>query len=113
MNTPKGWKLVPEFPSFDMVKAGSASIDDNGGNARWADIREAWADMLAAAPTPPVQQDDEALEVLRDALEAMTCDYTGDDLADSHRCGRCDRNVDGNAIVRKRIRALLAKRGAA
>ena len=62
MNIPKGWKLVPEFPSIDMIKAGSASIDDNGGNARWADIREAWADMLAAAPTPPVQQDDEALE---------------------------------------------------
>jgi hypothetical protein len=70
MNIPKGWKLVPEFPSIDMIKAGSASIDDNGGNARWADTRAAWAAMLDVAPTPPVQQDDEAMEVLRDLIEA-------------------------------------------
>jgi lipase chaperone LimK len=70
MNIPKGWKLVPEFPSIDMIKAGSASIDDNGGNARWADIREAWADMLSAAPTPPAQ-DDEVLEVLRELVAAL------------------------------------------
>lgn len=93
MNIPAGWKLVPEFPSIDMIKAGSASIDDNGGNARWADIREAWADMLAAAPTPPAQ-DDEALEVLRILL--IECDgyYT-------------------TAQTWNRVHALLTKRGAA
>jgi hypothetical protein len=71
MNIPEGWKLVPEFPSIDMTKAGSASIDDNGGNARWADIREAWADMLAAAPTPPVQQDDDEISHLQDTVAKM------------------------------------------
>ncbi|GAA4400520.1 hypothetical protein [Quisquiliibacterium transsilvanicum] len=64
-----------------------------------------------AAPTPPVQQDDEALEVLKLAFDALTCGDTGDDLEDSHRCGKCDEYVDRNAPVRQRIRALIAKRG--
>jgi hypothetical protein len=53
-----------------MIKAGSASIDDNGGNARWADTREAWAAMLDAAPPPPVQPVSNAdeLERLRNEL---------------------------------------------
>lgn len=59
------------------------------------------------------QQDDEALEALKLALDAMNCGDTGDDLEDSHRCGKCDEYVDRNAPVRQRIRALLEKRGAA
>lgn len=47
---PGGWKLVPKAPTQEMTEAGATSINYNGGNARWSDIREAWADMLAAAP---------------------------------------------------------------
>lgn len=46
----QGWVLVPEEPTMEMVEIGAGVIDDNGGNARWADIREAWAAMLAARP---------------------------------------------------------------
>lgn len=66
--------------------------------------------VTSAAPTPPVQGD-EALEVLKLAFDALTCGDTGDDLEDSHRCGKCDEYVDRNAPVRQRIRALIAKRG--
>lgn len=99
MNIPAGWKLVPEFPSIDMIKAGSASIDDNGGNARWADIREAWADMLAAAPIPPAQQDDEALEALRRIISTWESPWPP--------------GADPMAHVLAEARALLTKRGAA
>lgn len=47
---PEGWQLVPVEPTQEMTEAGATSINYNGGNARWSDIREAWADMLAAAP---------------------------------------------------------------
>jgi hypothetical protein len=49
---PQGWVLVPEEPTPEMVEIGAGVIDDNGGNARWADIREAWGAMLAARPQP-------------------------------------------------------------
>jgi hypothetical protein len=68
------------------------------------------ANDAAAAPTPPAQ-DDEALEVLKLALDALNCGDTGGDLEDSHRCGKCDEYVDRNAPVRQRIRAFIAKRG--
>jgi hypothetical protein len=50
------WRLVPVVPTQEMTEAGAGSIDDNGGNARWSDVREAWATMLEAAPTPPAPQ---------------------------------------------------------
>ena len=50
---PPGWRMVPVEATQEMTEAGATSINDNGGNARWADIREAWADMLAAAPEAP------------------------------------------------------------
>lgn len=49
---PDGWKLVPVEPTQEMVEIGAGVVDDNGGNARWSDIREAWAGMLAAALQP-------------------------------------------------------------
>ena len=52
---------------------------------------------------------DALLELLREALEALTCGDTGDDLEDSHRCGRCDEYVDRNAKLRMKIRAALAR----
>jgi hypothetical protein len=45
-----GWKLVPVEPTQHMVVIGSDVINDNGGSARWSDIREAWNDMVEAAP---------------------------------------------------------------
>ena len=53
MNIPEGWKLVPVEPEQQMVERGAQSIEDNGGNARQWYVREAWAEMLDAAPTPP------------------------------------------------------------
>jgi hypothetical protein len=50
---PAGWRLVPEEATQEMTEIGAGVIDDNGGNARWSDIREAWAGMIAAAPQPP------------------------------------------------------------
>ena len=50
-----GWKLVPVEPTEAMVVIGAGTVNDNGGNARWADMREAWAEMLAAAPSAPAQ----------------------------------------------------------
>jgi len=47
---PEGWKLVPVEPTQAMVVQGAGIIDDNGGNARWGDIREAWDAMLSASP---------------------------------------------------------------
>jgi hypothetical protein len=47
------WKLVPVEPTEEMVRIGAALIDDNGGNARWSDVREAWSYMLAASPPAP------------------------------------------------------------
>lgn len=54
---PDGWKLAPVKPTEAMVVQGAGIIDDNGGNARWSDMREAWDAMLAAAPAAPEQQE--------------------------------------------------------
>lgn len=51
-----GWKLVPVEPTQEMIEQGSSTINDSGGSARWSETREAWAAMLAAAPTPPVDE---------------------------------------------------------
>jgi hypothetical protein len=47
---PDGWKVVPVVPTKAMVVQGAGMIDDNGGNARWSDMREAWEAMLSASP---------------------------------------------------------------
>lgn len=52
---PSGWKLVPVEPTQEMTEIGAGVIDDNGGNARWSDVREAYAAMLNAAPQPAAQ----------------------------------------------------------
>ena len=61
MNIPKGWKLVPVEPTEEMLAATSWPKCAGSDYQR----------MLDAAPTPPVQQDDEALEVLRALVEAL------------------------------------------
>lgn len=47
---PKGWALVPLVPTDVMVQLGTEAIENNGGNARWADMRESWDSMLTVAP---------------------------------------------------------------
>lgn len=62
---PEGWKLVPVEPTPAMTAAfsvASAELTKRhllGGSypATWQPIEAGYAAMLAAAPTPPVQQD--------------------------------------------------------
>lgn len=62
-----------------------------------------------AALSAACAERDALRELLRESLEALTCGDTGDDLEDSHRCGRCDEYVDRNAKLRMKIRAALAQ----
>lgn len=48
-------------------------------------------------------------EAARLALEAMSCGDHGDDNDKSHRCGRCDENVDRNGAVRAALRRALGE----
>lgn len=70
---PDGWKLAPVKPTEAMVVQGAGIIDDNGGNARWSDMREAWDAMLAAAPAAPEQQDhsEQHLDMVAQASNAQ------------------------------------------
>jgi len=90
--TPEGWKLVPAEPTEDMLAATS-----------WPGCARAdYLHMLDAAPTPPVvQQDDEALEVLRLALDALVWEVGSEPALCA---GQTRRAIE-------RARALLAKRG--
>jgi hypothetical protein len=54
VNIPKGWKLVPEQPTDEMMDAGlyQASHDAN-----WQDVYSSYIDMIAKAPEPPESSD--------------------------------------------------------
>ncbi len=67
MSIPHGWKLVPVEPTQEMKTAGIAVevYPDSPPEIdclTWEEVRAIYQAMLGAAPTPPVQQDDEALE---------------------------------------------------
>lgn len=62
---PEGWKLVPVEPTPEMKTAGIAVevYPDSPPEIdclTWEEVRAIYQDMIAAAPTPPVQQADEA-----------------------------------------------------
>lgn len=79
MSAEQTWRLVPVEPTQEMTEAGAGSIDDNGGNARWSDVREAWATMLEVAPTPPAPQamPPVTLPELPERKRAMLCTKCG------------------------------------
>lgn len=86
-----GWKLVPVEPTPEMLAATS-----------WPKCAETdYRHMLDAAPTPPAQQDDEALEVLRELM--LWIENWGCAFHDDPEWPETDAKV----------RALLTKRGAA
>lgn len=68
---PAGFVMVPVEPTQEMVEIGAGVIDDNGGNARWSDIRKAWAEMLAAAPKGAAKMTDDK-ELLRQCADQMS-----------------------------------------
>jgi hypothetical protein len=96
--------LAPVLPTHEMVTIGADVINDNGGNARWSDIREAWNDMLEAAPevdaakrcdspnesraTPPkavgavtmTEPQKDTIRFAADALEGLDYEDTAGDL---------------------------------
>lgn len=47
------------------------------------------------------------LDVLKQALEALTCSGEPDDPG--HRCGHCDDYVDRNSVVREALRAQIER----
>lgn len=101
MNIPEGWKLVPMEPTPAMVAAYSVAAQEltkrhllsGSYPATWQPIEAGYTAMLTAAPTPPAQQDDEAMELLRNAAVSLS--------------------LEGRVNESDRIFQFLAKRGAA
>ena len=92
----EGGKLVPVEPTDDMMFRAEMQQPRN--------YRDLYKAMLDAAPTPPVQQD-EALEVLRELVEARD-EFTGSRGPQAIRsAGQRIRAAEMAA------RALIAKRG--
>lgn len=60
MNLPEGWKLVPVQPTEEMIKAGCGEGDDIYDSA----FIRAYDAALAAAPTPPAQEDEPVAEIV-------------------------------------------------
>jgi hypothetical protein len=50
---PPGWKLVPEEPTEAMMDAG---LYQSSHDSDWADVWQAYVDMVRAAPTPDLQK---------------------------------------------------------
>lgn len=63
MNIPKGYKLVPVEPTYDMVIAFAETWYSKRQAYDDPDMDDAYRDMLAAAPTPPQPIYDEAAEL--------------------------------------------------
>ena len=101
MTVPEGWKLVPVEPTQAMVEAAFDALPNSQLEGR---IRTHYRAMLDAAPTPtpPVQQDGEALdriavleaenERLREALEYVASLRTGGQI--EARCRAALENTD-------------------
>lgn len=68
MNVPHGWKLVPVEPTPAMTAAYAVAAEEltkrhllsGSYPATWQPTEAGYVAMLAAAPTPPAQQDAEA-----------------------------------------------------
>lgn len=103
MNIPEGWKLVPVEPTQAMVEAAFDALPNSPFEGR---IRTHYRAMLAAAPTPPAQKDDEALEVLRRVVKAI------DDRKSRAGIVKWKHAHDQYMAAMKDARALLTKRGA-
>ncbi len=107
MNVPHGWKLVPVEPTPAMTAAYAVAAEEltkrhllsGSYPATWQPTEAGYAAMLAAAPTSPVQQDDEALEVLRRIISTWESPWPP--------------GADPMAHVLAEARSLLTKRGAA
>ena len=113
-----------ELRRLAAVEAENDDLLENGKQAvRWAPSSAHWSNELKRlfgedareginvleSRLRDTQTERDALrELLREALESLTCGDTGDDLEDSHRCGRCDEYVDRNAKLRTKIRTALA-----
>lgn len=117
MNIPKDWKLVPVEPTPEMLAATS-----------WPGCAETdYRHMLAAAPTPPVQQDDKALTMsspLDAAARMGELERSDEALLRQalEMLNKCALAVEGFAyhgkadkwwVALEDARALIAKRGAA
>lgn len=66
MNIPEEWKLVPVEPTREMLEARWARLGDD-----WSP-QERWEAMLAAAPTPPAQEDEPVAWLVPRILEGTT-----------------------------------------
>lgn len=101
-----GWKLVPVEPTPEMIEQGSSTINDSGGSARWSETREAWAAMLAAAPTPPVHAENTSQERVRNQAEnehiRMPEPMSEDELVEIYRALPKNSPIvrDGSATIR-------------
>lgn len=127
MTVPEGWKLVPVEPTQAMVEAAFDALPNSPLEGR---IRTHYRAMLAAAPTPPVQQDEE------DSYCPTCGEEDGGTGCGAIRCGLVDGEQDDEALallrrivdvwgspwppgadpmqdVMRDARALLTKRGAA
>lgn len=63
MSIPKGWKLVPVEPTLEMLHdASEVDLEEETPEAYQEYLRAIYRRLVDAAPTTPVQQDDEALE---------------------------------------------------
>lgn len=66
MNIPEGWKLVPVEPTPAMVEAAFDALPNSPLEGR---IRTHYRHMLAAAPTPPAQDDERAPDPWHAAID--------------------------------------------
>jgi hypothetical protein len=53
MNLPEGWKLVPLYPTLEMINSANEAYDGRK-QGRFYSVYKA---MIDAAPTPPAQED--------------------------------------------------------
>jgi hypothetical protein len=106
MNIPKGWKLVPVEPTPKMLHdASEVDLEEETPEAYQAYLRAIHRRLVDAAPTSPVQQDDEALEALRELVEARDALVNGETVEQLYAGSRRWRSAASAA------RALLEKRG--
>ena len=74
-SAPEGWKLVPFEPTDAMIECGCRALGALYGQYG---ASEAYRAMLAAAPTPPVSEDRNKLELYGELLYAVASKFPGE-----------------------------------